>query len=393
MTAFDDDVEDTLPMSVSANPQASTRSFFAWGTALLVAGMVLLTAIALFSERSWFAAGNAELLRWGGNSAMTTLDGWNWWRLLGAKFQLGSTLALVTFIPFFWVVSAAFERRYGPSMLLSGFVALSVISSLATLYVREFDAVSIGAGGPALGLGACLFLAFLKTPKSAMQLEKFGIRRWLLAAPYLALLVFALSTGTADYASLGAGLLCGMLLGAVLLLTHTNEKGQSSRVAVYCLTGLVIPILVVAGTRYAPHPPYYWSEAVAFKKAAREYESEINPLNARFDVYMKKALDEDLPPSSLVPQMEAELLPAWRLVERRWDTFVVNPSLPDAQLAFAMKQYPKSRLRFLESTFKGWTSGNEDHFIEAAKHKLQLEQARLLLIGKTEASQSDLPRK
>lgn len=312
---------------------------------------------------------------------MTTLEGWNGWRLIAAKLQLGSMLGIVTFIPFFWVVSGAFERSYGALSLLFSFVLISALCSLATLYFRDFETVSVGAGGPALGLGLCLLVAMLRREDGAPRRQDFSIFRGLALLPLLGLLGFSVIRGTADFASLGCGLSCGVVLGLVLKPTVGRAPGRRGHAGFMLATAAFIAVVV--GMLYAPRPPYYWSEVLALQQAAREYESQVNPLNARFDAFMSKALEGDIPPRDMVSQMEADLIPAWRAVEQRWGAFTINPAMPDAVILASMKQYPQSRRAFLEATFRGWATDDEAAFIEAAKHKVKLEQARLVLTDKS----------
>ncbi|MES2941365.1 MAG: hypothetical protein V4772_00690 [Pseudomonadota bacterium] len=97
---------------------------------------------------------------------------------------------------------------------------------------------------------------------------------------------------------------------------------------------------------------------------------------------MDTALKEDVPVKDLVPQMTAELVPAWRALEQRWNAYRVNPAMPGAPVLAAMKQYVQSRRAFLEATLAGWETGDAAAFIEASKHKAMLEDARLLMVSR-----------
>ena len=390
-TPFDDTRPDTRPAALDA--AASPRHAWAWATLLVLLAMLGLTATALYSSGTWFALGNDALLKWGGNSATTTLDSGNAWRLVASKLQLGSMIGVAAFIPFFWVVSRAFERTYGALSLLVSFVLVSALCSVATLYVRDFATVSVGAGGPALGLGLCLLIAMGRGLEGAPRRRDFSVFKALALLPLLGLLGFAVAKGSADFGSLLCGLCCGAVMGVLLRPTAAKASaGRGSRLAAVAAS-VVAAAAITAGTLYAPRPPYYWSEMLALQQAAREYESQINPLNARFETFMNKALDGDIPPKELVPEMAAELIPAWRAIEQRWSAFTINPAMPDAAILASMKQYPQSRRAFLEATFRGWTTGDETAFIEAAKHKAMLEQARLVLTGAPGAGAVPKPAK
>lgn len=388
---FNDTRPDTRPVALDAG--IARKRAWPWGTLLILLVMLGLTTAMLYSAGDWFAPGNDALLKWGGNSAMTTLEGGNAWRLVASKLQLGSLIGLVAFIPFFWVVSGAFERTYGALSLLLSFVLVSALCSVATLYFRDFATVSVGAGGPVLGMGLCLLVVMLRGAEGAPGRRDLSILKGLALFPLLGLLGFAVVKGSADFASLLGGLSCGAILGLLLQPRVAEDRaGRGRRLAAVAASAAAV-VAVAVGTLYAPRPPYYWSEVVALRQAARDYESQINPLNARFEAFMNKALDEDIPPKDLVPQMQAELIPAWRAVERRWDAFTINPAMPDAPVLASMKQYPQSSRAFLEATFRAWAAGDETAFIEAAKHKQTLEQARLVLTAKSGAKASPQARK
>jgi hypothetical protein len=388
---FDDTRPDTRPAALDAG--ITRKRAWAWCTLLILLAMLGLTAVMLHSAGDWFAPGNDALMKWGGNSATTTLQGGNAWRLVASKLQLGSVIGLVAFIPFFWVVSGAFERTYGALSLLLSFVLVSALCSVTTLYFRDFATVSVGAGGPALGLGLCLLVAMLRKTQGAPGRRDLSILRGLALVPLLGLLGFAVAKGSADFSSLLCGLSCGAVMGMLLQPKAAQASaGRGRRLAAVAVSAAAV-VAIAAGTLYAPRPPYYWSEVLALRQAARDYESQINPLNARFEAFMNKALDEDIPPKDLVPQMQAELIPAWRAIEQRWDAFTINPAMPDAPMLASMKQYPQSRRAFLEATFRGWATGDETAFIEAAKHKERLEQARLVLTAGSGAKASPQARK
>lgn len=387
---FDDTRPDTRPAALDAG--ITRKRAWAWCTLLILLAMLGLTATALYSSNAWFAPNDA-LLKWGGNSATTTLQSGNAWRLVASKLQLGSVIGAAAFIPFFWVVSGAFERTYGALSLLLSFVLVSALCSVATLYFRDFATVSVGAGGPALGLGLCLLIAMLRGTEGAPGRSDLSILSGLALVPLLGLLGFAVAKGSADFGSLLCGLSCGAVMGMLLQPKAAQASaGRGSRFAAVAVS-VAAAAVIVGGTLYAPRPPYYWSEVVVLQQAAREYESQINPLNARFETFMNRALDGDIPPKDLVPEMQAELIPAWRAIEQRWSVFTINPAMPDAAMLASMKQYPQSRRAFLEATFRGWTTGDETAFIDAAKHKAMLEQARLVLTGAPGARVAPKPAK
>ncbi|MES2941366.1 MAG: rhomboid family intramembrane serine protease [Pseudomonadota bacterium] len=245
--AFNNTWPDTEPAAFDG--PAGHAPAPAWCTLLILLAMLGLTAMALDSAGNWLAASNDALLKWDGHSAIITLESGNWWRLVASRLQLGSMIGILAFLPFFWVVSGAFERIYGALSLLLFFVLVSASCSVTALYFRDFETISVGAGGPALGLGMCLLVAMWRGVEGAPQMRDFSLPRGLALLPLPGLLGFAVLKGSADLGSLIAGLMCGGVLGLLLQPKAASvDTGRKKPLA--ALAACLIVVLTIAAAPF-----------------------------------------------------------------------------------------------------------------------------------------------
>lgn len=381
-TAF----EPTQPMAQEPlrlqNPLHRTWEVLLSNTSLLCLAMLGMTVWAMAIGPSWSATNNDALIKLGGNYPQGTLDSWGQWRLLAAKLQTGSWLAAALFLPFFWFVSRGFERTFGRTLHLGMFLAASALCSCATLVVlHDEKLISIGAGGPAVALAACVGVAMLRRSPGAPSWRS-GSWWSLIALPYLVLIGFAIARGSADLASLLCGLLVGVAAG---LFLPTVEQPVRMREKLALGAGAAAALgLVAAALAVAPRPSYYQSESLAFKKTAKAYTTAIDGLNRKYEALVAQGVSQELTREQLGADMEADILPDWRAANEQWMAYQVNPAVPGAEKVPAMKKYVASKLSFLEITTKVWAGGEPDALIEAARHKDALEEARLTMARPSE---------
>ncbi len=376
-TAF----EPTQPMTEEfvrlQSPARRNWKVLLSNTNLLCLAMLGMTVWAMAIGPSWMATDNGALVKLGGNYPQGTLDHWGQWRLLAAKLQTGSWLAAALFLPFFWFVSRGFERTFGRTLHLGMFMAASALCSCATLVVlHDEKLISVGAGGPAMAFAACVGVAMLRRSPGAPSLHRWSWRS-LIALPYPVMIGFSIARGSADLASLLCGLLVGVTAGLYL---PTAEQPVRMREKLTLWAGAAASLgLVVAGLAVAPRPSYYMSESLAFAEAAKGYTTAIDELNRKYEALVAQGVSQELTREQLGARMAADILPAWRVANAQWVAYKVNPAVPGADKAPAMKAYVASKLAFLELSTTVWVGGEPDALIEASKHKDALEQARLAM--------------
>ncbi len=376
-TAF----EPTQPMVQEPlrlqNPKPRTWKVLLSNTSLLCLAMLGMTVWAMAIGPSWTATNNDTLVKLGGNYPQGTLESGGQWRLLAAKLQTGSWLAAALFLPFFWFVSRSFERTFGRTLHLSIFLAASALCSCATLVVlHDEKLISIGAGGPAVTFAACVGVVMLRRSPGAPSWRS-GSWWSLTPLPYFVLLGFSIARGSADLASLLCGLLVGVVAG--LFLPTVAQPVRTLGKLAFGASAAAALGLVAAGLAVAPRPSYYQGESRAFRETGKAYTKAIDGLNRNYEALVAQGVSQELTREQLGARMEADILPAWRAANAQWIAYKVNPAVPGADKAPAMKAYVASKLAFLELSAKVWAGGEPDALIEASKHKDALEQARLVM--------------
>lgn len=349
-------------------------------TLIVILLMLGVTGAAAYLSNSLSEISNGALLKLGGNLPQATLDRYGQWRLLAAKLQLGSLLNAAVFVPFFWVVAAAFERRYGPVALLVIFVLSSLLTGAATLYLLNNEQlVSVGGGGPALCLATCMLTVSVLDGGLSRSLLRW---RNLAAMPFLLLTVSGIANGAADLYSLGCGAVFGLVVAAVL---PRRSVETTRHLTARLLWGtLVVCMVVTIAWLKTPMPSYFLSEAEAFRAAAPRYTAEMDELNKRLTVLTDEVIEGRLSRQQLGARVEQELLPDWRRSASRWQQQSFNPAVPDGDKLVHMMAYLTHRRKFLEATAQGWATESVEAFAQASVHMAKAEAARAALARRPE---------
>ena len=188
----------------------------------------------------------------GGNVAMSTLEPFGQWRLLTAKLNLASTLALALFVPFLYVVSSRFERRYGTAAQVVTFVLASVLCSIGTLLSGDYTRLSTGAIGVALAFACCLVVAQIledrRTKRGGLKPSWSAIVATVLLGAYMAP---GTLSGGLDIGSLGVGIVVGLVLGFALV---PESEAQGSAKARARNAGIAIALAAAGAFGYSRIP-------------------------------------------------------------------------------------------------------------------------------------------
>jgi membrane associated rhomboid family serine protease len=349
-------------------------------TLIIVFLMLGVTGAGAYLSNSLSEISNGALLKLGGNLPQATLDRYGQWRLLAAKLQMGSLLNAAVFVPFFWVVAAAFERRYGSVAVLVIFVLSSLLTGAATLYLLNNEQlVSVGGGGPALCLATCMITV------SVLEGDwRRSLLRWrnLATIPFLLLTASGIAKGAADLYSLSCGAIFGLVVAAALP-RHSAEA--TNHLTARLLSGsLVVCMIVTIAWLKTPMPTYFLSEAEAFRAAAPRYTAEMDELNKRLTALTDEVMEGRLSRQQLGVRVELELLPDWQRSASRWQQQSFNPAVPDGHKLVHMMAYLTHRRKFLEASAHGWTTESVDAFAQASVHMAKAETARAAMARRQE---------
>lgn len=342
-----------------------------YGLMLLMLGV---TIAGFHFSQNWSQISNDALLYLGGNVPLATLDGFGHWRLLAAKFQIGSWRSLAFFLPFFWVVATAFERRYGSVALAVAFVLGSVVTSAATLYLmNNAGRISIGAGGPALALMTCMLVTFALDGRLK---EELGHWRSIAAIPYLLITVDAMSRGAADVYSLGSGAVFGLVIVAALY----RPGGRPA--AVVRLIGLTVPACAAVAVliMLTPKPSFYLSQVQAFQSATTRFFEDAGKLNNRFGALSESAKKGEISNQELGAKVEQDLVPAWRELESWWRQQPLNPAVPEGDKIAHVTAYVSEQRQFVEASARAWKTGDAKDVEQSIAHLTRAEAARAAML-------------
>lgn len=342
-----------------------------YGVMLLMLGF---TFAGFHLSQNWSQIHNDALLYLGGNVPLATLDGFGHWRLLAAKFQIGSWRSLAFFLPFFWVVATAFERRYGSVALAVAFVLGSLVTSAATLYLmNNAGRISIGAGGPALALMTCMLVT---SALDGRLKEELGHWRSIAAIPYLLVTVDAMSRGTADLYSLGSGAVFGLVIAATLYRPG-GRPAAAVRLIGLAVAGCAVAAILVMLT---PKPPFYLSEVQAFRAATTRFFEDAGNLNSRFAALNESAKKGEISGQQLGAKVEQDLVPAWRELEGWWRQQPLNPAVPEGQNIAHVTTYVSEQRQFVEASARAWKTGDAQAVEQAVAHLTKAEAARAAMV-------------
>lgn len=342
-----------------------------WGLMLLMLGFTLA---GFHLSGNWGQIHHEALLVLGGNVPLATLDSFGQWRLVAAKLQMGSWRSLLFFLPFFWAVATAFERRHGSVALAVGFVLGSLVTSAATLYLmNSAGRISIGAGGPGLALLTCMLVTLALDGRLK---EELGNWRSLAAVPYLLVTVDAITRGAADVYSLGSGAVFGLVMAAALYRRGDQAPGPVR------LIGLAAAVLaaVVIALMQTPRPAFYLSQVRLFQASTTRLLEAAGRLNHELTRLTDSAKKGEISSQQLAEATEQDLIPAWRQLESWWKEQPLNPAVPEGEKIVHMTAYVSQQRLFVEASARAWKSGDAQAAEQANAHRAQAEAARTAMV-------------
>ena len=180
---------------------------------------------------------SADLLRFGANFGPRTISG-EWWRLLSSMFVHIGIIHIALNMWCLWNLGALAERVYGRVTYAAVYLTTGLAASLASVAWHPAT-ISAGASGAIFGITGALIASFklgtFSLPDSVIQ----PIYRSVLAfAGYN--LFFGMISGITDNAAHIGGLVCGLILGAVLARVAPHSEHRARRVVLFAVVGLTL---------------------------------------------------------------------------------------------------------------------------------------------------------
>lgn len=199
-----------------------------WALYAVVAANVLVWAMNWAAGLSPTRPLSPDLFAWGANAASAVVLDGQWWRLLTATFLHGGVLHLTFNMLGLWEAGKQLCRLLGNGQFWLVYLASALAASSASLHHAAQDSVSVGASGAVFGvLGALLTASWhyrhLVPPSNLRRL-------WTGLGFFVGYsLLHGFTQENVDNAAHVGGLVCGMLLGLVLLAPIDRQAAASRR--------------------------------------------------------------------------------------------------------------------------------------------------------------------
>lgn len=199
-----------------------------WALYAVVAANVLVWAMNWAAGLSPTRPLSPELFAWGANAASAVVLDGQWWRLATAAFLHGGVVHLVFNMLGLWEAGKQLCRLLGNGQFALVYAASALAGSSASLHYAAQDAVSVGASGAVFGvLGALLTASWhYRHLVPATNLR----RLWTGLGFFVGYsLLHGFTQENVDNAAHVGGLVCGMLLGLVLLAPIDRQATAGRR--------------------------------------------------------------------------------------------------------------------------------------------------------------------
>jgi rhomboid protease GluP len=224
--------------------EATPRVFF---TPIIIALNLVVFVAMLATGVSFFAPQSDQLLKWGADYGLQTLNG-EWRRLLSSVFVHIGALHLFLNMWCLWSLGRLAERMFGNWTFLALYLLSGLGGSLASV-LWDPSIVSAGASGAVFGVAGGLvsfwYFGKIALPRSIIKRDFASI---LTFVGYN--LAFGFSTGKVNNAAHLGGLLVGLTLGALLHRPLPATAGRSPlRIGLIYVGAALILVLVAAFAR------------------------------------------------------------------------------------------------------------------------------------------------
>lgn len=233
-----------------------------WALYAVVAANVLVWAMNWAAGLSPTRPSSPELFAWGANSASAVVLDGQWWRLLTAAFLHGGIVHLSFNMLGLWEAGKQLCRLLGNGQFALVYAASALAGSAASLHYAAQNSVSVGASGAVFGvLGALVTASWhYRHLVPATNLR----RLWTGLGFFIGYsLLHGFTQENVDNAAHVGGLVCGMLLGLVLLAPIDRLADAGRRRTRAVATGALALAAVAYGVQATPVPTVWHAQLYA----------------------------------------------------------------------------------------------------------------------------------
>ncbi len=296
-----------------------------WAPHAIVAANVLVWAMNVAAGLSPTRPMSPELFAWGANSAAAVVLDGQWWRLLSAAFLHAGIVHLAFNMFGLWEAGRQLARLLGNGQYLLVYLASALCGSVASLHYAAQKSVSVGASGAVFGvLGALLTASWHYRHQVPAQNRR---RLWTGLGIFVTYsLLHGFSQQGVDNAAHVGGLLCGALLGLVLLAPFDTAAPARRRRGLAALAAAGTAAVVGWGVLSTPLPLAWHHQVYAAQErlpeSARRFDDAFRQLAAdarrlqrgelALPAYLRGARQHVLPACGAIAQELGPLrVPRW----------------------------------------------------------------------------------
>ncbi|HMU45402.1 MAG TPA: rhomboid family intramembrane serine protease [Chitinophagaceae bacterium] len=186
---------------------------------------IIVFILMLLNNVSIYKPLAIDIVRWGGNVRILTIDHKEYWRLLTNVFvHIGIIHLLMNGVGFI-LVSVFLEKKLGRAWFLSMYLLTGICASLTSAY-WHINTVSAGASGAIFGLYGLYLAILVFVNKNKRELNVGMITTILIFVGYNLLMGI---TGGIDNAAHIGGLLSGFVAGVIMVLSGITKKGRKRK--------------------------------------------------------------------------------------------------------------------------------------------------------------------
>jgi rhomboid protease GluP len=221
-------------------------------TSGIIAANVFVYVAMTVSGASPVEPSTSDLVKWGANTGMQTLVAQPW-RMWTSNYVHIGIIHIALNMWCLWSLGVLAERIFDRWTYFLTYTCCGIAGSLASLGLHP-NRLGAGASGAIFGLAgaliSALYLGHLPVPPRAL---KSTLKSLVLFAGYN--LFFGAVVPAIDNSAHMGGLVCGLLLGAVLArhLTSPPDERNSWRRLVFVASGLVLLLVFVLIRRAVVH--------------------------------------------------------------------------------------------------------------------------------------------
>ena len=216
-------------------------------TPLLVDLNLAIFLLMCFSGVSVFAPTTQNLIQWGANVRVLTLDG-QWWRILTCVFvHIGVFHVLFNMYALLYI-GVLLERKLGWFRFLVAYLLTGIMASMASLYWHP-NVLSAGASGAIFGMYG-VFLALLTTNLIEKVTRSASLASIGIFVAYN--LLYGTKSGVDNAAHVG-GLLSGIVIGYLFYPGLRRPEQSGLRYFAVFLSALLVGAVTVIGFKKIPN--------------------------------------------------------------------------------------------------------------------------------------------